>query len=153
MIPAVIGVAVTLLNGWHSDKTRELPRHTAAPLLLAALMYTLLIAIRPGPTVTVFVLLFATGIVYAYLPVFWSMPTMMLSGSAAAAAFGLINSVGQLGGIAGPAIVGFFNDRTHSLTASFAFIVLAYVVAGVLILSLKIRNPLDAAPAQEAPEK
>lgn len=153
MIPAVIGVAVTLLNGWHSDKTRELPRHTAAPLLFAALMYTFLIAFRPGSTVTVFVLLVSTGIVYAYLPVFWCMPTMMLSGSAAAAAFGLINSVGQLGGIAGPAIVGFFNDRTHSLTASFVFIVLAYIVASVLILSMKIRNPLDDAPARAELEK
>jgi ACS family tartrate transporter-like MFS transporter len=153
MIPAVIGVAFTLVNGWHSDRTRELPRHTAAPLLFAALMYTFLIAVRPGPTVTVLLLLVSTGIVYAYLPVFWSMPTMILSGSAAAAAFGLINSVGQLGGIAGPAIVGYFNDRTHSLTASFAFIVLAYIVGGVLILSMKIRNPLDAAPARQELEK
>ena len=65
----------------------------------------------------------------------------------------MINSVGQLGGIAGPAIVGYFNDRTHSLTASFAFIVLAYIVGGVLILSMKIRNPLDAAPARQELEK
>ena len=68
---------------------------------------------------------------------------MMLCESAAAATFGLINSIGQLGGFAGPFVIGFLNDRTHSLTASFGFIALVYVAAGGLILSLRIRDPLD----------
>ena len=53
----------------------------------------------------------------------------MLSESAAAATFGLINSIGQLGGFAGNYGIGFLNDRTHSLSASFAFIALVYVAA------------------------
>ena len=70
---------------------------------------------------------------------------MMLSESAAAATFGFINSIGQLGGFAGNSVIGFLNDRTHSLAASFGFIALTYVAAGCLILSLRIHNPLDAA--------
>jgi ACS family tartrate transporter-like MFS transporter len=66
----------------------------------------------------------------------------MLSEAAAAASFGLINSIGQLGGFTGNYAIGFLNDRTHSLTASFAFIALVYVVAGSLILSLRIRDPI-----------
>src|SRR5262249_11302408 len=111
MIPAAIGFALILLNGWYADKTREVQRHTGAPLLLAALSYILLIVGRPNPIVTVFVLLVTTGIVYAYLPVFWAMPTMIFCGSAAAATFGLINSIGQLGGIAGPPIIWSLNHR------------------------------------------
>ena len=65
------------------------------------------------------------------------MPTMMLSESAAAATFGLINSIGQLGGFAGNYVIGFLNDQTQSLTASFGCIALVYVAAGGLILSLK----------------
>jgi ACS family tartrate transporter-like MFS transporter len=72
------------------------------------------------------------------------MPTMILSESAAAAAIGLINSLAQLGGFAGPYVIGFLNDRTHSLTASFGFIALVYVAAASLILSLRIRDPLQA---------
>ena len=34
------------------------------------------------------------------------------------------------------------NDRTHSLTASFAVIAIVYVVAGSLIISLRIRDPV-----------
>jgi hypothetical protein len=56
--------------------------------------------------------------------------------AAAAATFGLINSIGQLGGLVGNYTIGFLNDRTHSLTASFGVIAVAYVVAGSLILSL-----------------
>jgi ACS family tartrate transporter-like MFS transporter len=81
----------------------------------------------------------------AFYPVFWSMPTMILSESAAAATFGLINSFGQLGGFAGPYIIGFLNDRTHALTASFGFIALVYTVAASLILSVRIRDPLHNA--------
>ena len=72
------------------------------------------------------------------------MPTMILSESAAAATFGLINSIAQLGGFAGPYVIGFLNDRTHSLTASFGFIALVYVAAASLILGLRIRDPLQA---------
>jgi MFS transporter, ACS family, tartrate transporter len=68
---------------------------------------------------------------------------MMLSEAAAAATFGLINSIGQLGGFAGNYAIGFLNDRTHSRAASFVFIALVYVLAGGLILSLRMRNPID----------
>ena len=34
----------------------------------------------------------------AYLPAFWSLPTLFLTESAAAGSIGLINSVGNLGG-------------------------------------------------------
>ena len=71
------------------------------------------------------------------------MPTMILSQSAGAAV-GLINSIAQLGGLVGPYTIGFLNDRTHSLTASFGFIALVYVAAASLLLSLKIRDPLQA---------
>jgi ACS family tartrate transporter-like MFS transporter len=66
---------------------------------------------------------------------------MMLSEATAAATFGLINSIGQLGGFAGNYAIGLLNDRTHSLAASFAFIALVYLVAGGLILSLRVRHP------------
>ena len=65
----------------------------------------------------------------------------MLSEAAAAATFGLINSIGQLGGFAGNYAIGFLNDRTHSLAASFAFTALVYIAARGLILSLRVRDP------------
>jgi ACS family tartrate transporter-like MFS transporter len=140
----LIGIAGMLANGWHSDRRAERRLHTAIPLLVAGLMYGLLIPARHNFGLAISFLLLGSGFFYAYLPVFWSMPTMILSESAAAATLGLINSVGQLGGFAGPYVIGFLNDRTHSLTASFAFIALVYVAAASLILSLRIRDPFQA---------
>jgi len=69
---------------------------------------------------------------------------MLLSEAAAAATFSLINSLGQLGRLAGNYTIGLLNDRTHSLAARFAFIAIVYFAAGALVLSLKARDPVAA---------
>jgi MFS transporter, ACS family, tartrate transporter len=134
MVPALVGIAGRLTNGWHSDKTGERHWHTAIPLAAAGMMFGLLILIRHEARLAISCLLLGSGFLYAYYPTFWAIPTMMLSESVAAATFGLINSIGRLGGFAGNYVIGFLNDRTHSLAASFAFIALVYVAAGGLVL-------------------
>jgi ACS family tartrate transporter-like MFS transporter len=47
---------------------------------------------------------------------FWAMPTMYLSGTAASAGIAMINSIGNLGGQAGPYLIGQIHDWTHSMT-------------------------------------
>jgi ACS family tartrate transporter-like MFS transporter len=47
----------------------------------------------------------AVGI-WGALGTFWTLPTAFLSGTAAAGGIALINSVGNLGGFAGPYLVG-----------------------------------------------
>ena len=141
LAPALIGIAGMLINGWHSDRTSERHWHTAIPLLSAGLMFTLSIFTRHDVPFAIVFLLLGSGFLYAYYPTFWAIPTLMLSEAAAAATFGLINSIGQLGGFAGNYTIGYLNDRTHSLVASFGFIALVYFVAGGLILSLRTRGP------------
>jgi len=145
LIPALIGIAGTLFNGWHSDKHAERRWHTAIPLFAAGLMYALVIPARHDLSLAIPFLLLAGGIFYGYYPSFWAMPTMILSESAAAATFGLINSVGQLAGFGSNYTIGVLNDRTHSFTASLGFLALVFVVAGCLILTLKIQDPLAVA--------
>jgi len=144
IVPALIGIAAMLANGWHSDRTRERRLHAAIPLLVGASMYGALVVGRQNVALAISFLLVGSGFLQAFYPLFWSMPTMILSESAAAASFGLINSIGQLGGLTGPYVIGWVNDRTHSLTASFGFIALVYVAAASLILSQRIRDPLQA---------
>ncbi|HEV3206600.1 MAG TPA: MFS transporter [Terriglobales bacterium] len=142
LIPPLMGIAGLLINGWHSDRTAERHWHSAIPLFAAGLMFGLLTAFRHEVPLAITCLLLGSGFLYAYYPAFWAIPTMMLSEAAAAATFGLINSVGQLGGFVGNYAIGFLNDRTHSLAASFALIALVYVAAGGLILSLRVRDPI-----------
>jgi ACS family tartrate transporter-like MFS transporter len=141
LIPALMGIVGMLINGWHSDRTAERHWHSAFPLVAAGSMFGLLTVFRHEVPLAIACLLMGSGSFYAFYPVFWSIPTAMLSESAAAATFGLINSIGQLGGFAGNYAIGFLNDRTHSLAASFALIALVYVAAGGLVLSLRVRDP------------
>src|SRR5262249_55459543 len=134
-----------LANGWHSDKTAERRLHTISPLLVAGSMYCLVILAGRDSPLAISFLLFGAGTLYAFLPTFWAIPTMMLCESAAAATFGLINSIGQLGGFVGPYLIGLLNDQTHSLTANFALIPSLYFSAASLILCLKISDPLQDA--------
>jgi MFS transporter, ACS family, tartrate transporter len=141
LIPALMGIAGMLINGWHSDRTAERHWHSAIPLIAAGLMFGLLTVFHHEIPLAIACLLLGSGFLYAYYPAFWAIPTMMLSEAAAAATFGLINSIGQLGGFAGNYAIGFLNDRTHALAASFAFIALVYLAAGGLIFSLRVRDP------------
>src|SRR6201993_147045 len=144
LVPALIGIAGLLINGWHSDKSTERRWHAAIPLLGSGSMFALVTLTRHEVPLAILFLLLGSGFLYAYYPAFWAIPTMMLGETAAAATFALMNSIGQLGGLAGPYVIGFLNVRTHSLAASFGFIALVYMAAGGLILSLRIRDPLKA---------
>jgi len=140
-VPALIGIAGTLINGWHSDRTSERRLHAAVPMVVAGLMFGLLILSRHARLLAIPALLVGSGILYAFYPVFWSIPTMILSESAAAATLGLITTISQIGGFAGPYAIGFLNDRTRSLTAGFGFIALAFIAAGSLVLTVRIEHP------------
>jgi ACS family tartrate transporter-like MFS transporter len=142
IIPAVIGIVGSLLNAWHSDKTCERCWHTAVPLLAAGFMYGLAIVTSHNIPAAISALLLGSGFLYAYYQVFWSIPTMILSESAAAASFGLITSISQIGGFAGPYAVGLLNEKTHTVIAGFGFIALAYIAGRSLILRVRVVNPV-----------
>ncbi len=140
VIPALLGITGMLINGWHSDKTAERHWHSAIPMLAAGLMFGLLTVFRQEVPLAIPCLLLGSGFLYASYPALWAIPTMVLSEAAAAATFGLINSIGQVGGFVGNTVIGSLNDRTHSLAFSFAFIALVYAAAGGLVLTLRVRN-------------
>ena len=78
----------------------------------------------------------ATGaMLFAWTPSFWVLPTLALGESAAAASFGLINSVGNLGGFVGPSVVGYLLSRTNSHRMTNVFLAGSFIMGAVLILA------------------
>jgi MFS transporter, ACS family, tartrate transporter len=146
-LPGLVGIAAMLLNGWHSDKTQERRWHTVVPLICAGVAHVALSLTAHHFSIAMALLIFGGGLMFSYYPIFWSMPTMVLSESAAAASFGLINSIGHTGGFVGPYLVGYLNRITGASTAAFAFIGVSYLLAGSIISVIKIRNPLAANPS------
>jgi MFS transporter, ACS family, tartrate transporter len=152
-LPGLLGIVAMLVNGWHSDRSRERRWHTAIPLFCSAGAYLLLSTGNRSFSQMFLLFVFGTGLVFSFLPTFWSIPTMILTESAAAASFGLINSIGQAGGIVGPYIVGRLNEKTGSLFAALGFIGACYVSAGLILSAVKMRDPtLDQATISEGTE-
>lgn len=81
------------------------------------------------------VLLFSMiALVTAQLPVFWAMPTTLLTSSSAAAAVGFINAFASLSGFVAPYLLGYLSTRTGSFAVGMAAICLIAVGAGLLML-------------------
>jgi ACS family tartrate transporter-like MFS transporter len=127
-IPAVIAIAAMVFWARHSDRTGERTWHVVGACLLAAggLVYA-------GSVASVVTLIVALSLVNIGIssskPPLWSMPTLFLSGSAAAAGIATINSIGNLGGFVGPSMIGWIKDATGSFEGGLFF------VAGLLVLS------------------
>ena len=149
IIPAFASLAGIILNSWHSDKTGERRRHAAIPVLVCGLLYLLVFETQHHFALTMMVFATLGLFLSAGYPVIWSLPSVILCESAAAATFGFINSIGQLGGFVGPYAVGYLNDLTHSLGASFACIGFAYLVSTALLLLLRIEVSEKRAPTVE----
>jgi ACS family tartrate transporter-like MFS transporter len=144
-LPGLLGIFAMLLNGWHSDRTGERRWHASVPLVCAGVAYLLL----PGGSnfsISMALLAIGGGAFYSFYPAFWSMPTMILTGTAAAASFGMINSIALSGGFIGPYAVGWLNDRTGSLSAAFLLIAVCYLLAGAVLALIRIPSPVSSTP-------
>jgi ACS family tartrate transporter-like MFS transporter len=103
----LIAFVAMLVNGRHSDHTHERIGHVAVPLLCLAVGTAAAAALTGQGLWPVFVMVFVVGtFMFAHLPAFWPLPTKFLGATAAAAAIGFINMIGNLGGSVGPMIVG-----------------------------------------------
>ena len=135
MIPPTVSVIAMVLWARHSDRTFERTWHVVGPCLLASAGLAF-----AGNAVGVVMVVLALTIVNIGIssakPPLWSMPTLFLSGSAAAAGIATINSIGNLGGFAGPFMIGWIKDLTGSFAGGLYFVAGLLVLSAVLTLAL-----------------
>ncbi len=136
-LPYCVGLIAMLLGGWSSDRTVERRWHTALPMIAAGLGLVLSATMENNAALAVSLFCFAAAGLYSYLPCFWALPTSFLTGTAAAAAIGLINSVGNLGGFVGPYVVGYVNTATNSFFGGMLYLALSALVAAGFVLALR----------------
>ena len=127
-IPPIVSVVAMVLWSRHSDRTNERTWHVVLACSAAAI--GLWVAAASNSMVGLIAALTMVNIgISCAKPPLWSMPTLFLSGSAAATGIATINSIGNLGGFAGPAMIGWIKDQTGSFAGGLHF------VAGLLVLS------------------
>ena len=101
-IPWMVAIPLMLITAWHSDKTGERRWHAALPLFLVGVGLSLSIAAGNHIVLAIAAFSVATMALYSFPSPFWTLPTLFLTGPAAAASIALINATGNLGGFAGP---------------------------------------------------
>jgi D-galactonate transporter len=147
-IPYFVAAVVMVLAARHSDRSGERRWHAAVAALAGALGLIVATVYSDNTVVAMAALSVATAGILSTFPIFWSLPTAMLGGAAAAAGIALINSVGNLAGFVSPYLVGAIKDATHS-TANGIYLLAASLVAGAVLVVVAHwwRAPSASTPA------
>ena len=130
-LPYVVGTVGLLAWGWSSDRNKERRWH----LIVASSVGALGLAFAGWSGASYWALLgmsAATVGIYGSRAAFWPMPSLFLTGTAAAGAIAMINAVGNLGGYVGPFVVGWIKDSTQSFGAGLYFLAACSLMAAVI---------------------
>lgn len=137
-IPYAFAIIGLILWGQSSDRTMERKWHFLSATILAGVGMIIGSQLMDTPVLAmIFISASAMGI-YALIPIFWTIPPMFLTGMGAAAGIALINSIGNLGGFAGPFLMGAMRDWTGDFTyglATLGIVMLGATVVGYFCIS------------------
>ena len=127
-IPYIIGTVGMVVLGYITDKTRE-RRWNCFVACMIAVAGLVIAGMTLGSWWSLAGLSIATVGFYGMKPSFWPMPSLFLTGAAAAAGIAWINAVGNLAGTITPFVVGWTKDMTGSFAGGL------YALAGFALLS------------------
>jgi ACS family tartrate transporter-like MFS transporter len=146
-LPYACSAMGILLNGIWAHRTGALRWHTAGPMLATGISLALAVLAdrtTAGPGWLMMGLFCLAGFTaQAYLPAFFTLPTILLGRSAAATAVGLI-CLGNLGGFAGPWLFGYLKTLTGRYDTGL------WVLAGCMLLAGTLATQIRVPPISHA---
>jgi ACS family tartrate transporter-like MFS transporter len=151
ILPPILALGGQIFAGWSSDRTKERRFHVVVPLTLGALSLALAPLTQGHLFLTIGCFMFAFVGFKAYMPAFWSLPSLFLTDAAAAGSIGLINSIGNLGGFLGPFVLGKVQTLTGSFIGGLYFLSISMAMSAMIIFLLRLeQKPM---PAGSIPER
>ncbi|MBY4865240.1 MFS transporter [Burkholderia sp. Bp9017] len=129
VVPNAVGAVGLILIARHSDRTGERRKHFACCTIGGGLALAALTLHLHSFAAMLACLSIAATLIFAALPIFWTVPTRYLSGNEAAAGIALISSIGITSGIVSPWVIGMIRTRTGSMDLA------VYLLAALLALS------------------
>nr|WP_320161907.1 MFS transporter [uncultured Methanoregula sp.] len=143
MIPFIAAFICMILWSRHSDRQNERRWHTALPPLAGgcALAGAGLVS-SSNPFLAFGLLVIATVGIYCFFGPFWTLPSVFLTGAAAAIGIAVVNSIGNIGGFVGPSLMGGIVGITGSTESGLVIIGACLVLCSILTLLVR-RQPAE----------
>ncbi len=142
MLAYICGAISMMAWGWVSDRLGE-RRWSLFWACVTATAGLVLSAATMGTWWALVGMCVSTAGFYGTKGPFWSMPSMLLTGTAAAGGIAWINSIGNVGGAFGPAIVGWIKDLTGGYSGGL-YGLAAFTAASALIAAFALHIPRHA---------
>ncbi|MEV6737184.1 hypothetical protein AB0N14_09730 [Streptomyces sp. NPDC051104] len=139
-MPFVAALVAMNLFGRSADKRRERRWHLLVPSLMGAVGFSLAAGWTGSTALSLVALSCAAAGVLTCAPLFWSLPTAFLGGTAAAAGLAVINSVGNLAGFVSPYMIGAIKGATGSIPMYVLAFTLVVGAAAVLTTKKHVVN-------------
>lgn len=147
-VPYIIGTIGMVVLGHITDRTRERRWNCFVACLIAAAGLTIA-GVTLGSWWSLAGLSIATVGFYGMKPSFWPMPSLFLTGTAAAAGIAWINAVGNLAGTVTPFVVGWMKDVTGSFAGGL-YALAGFALLSALVTLLALPNDRQAAAKRAA---
>jgi ACS family tartrate transporter-like MFS transporter len=138
-IPDIVGTIGMVVWGHFSDRSADRRRSAATALIVCTAGLVGLGMYGASAWSLIAMAMVSVGI-NASRPLFWALPSLFLSRTAAAGAIALINALGNLGGIAGPSMLGWVKTTTGSFSDGLYFLGVCTFVAAIVVL-ISVRAP------------
>lgn len=146
ILPPLLATVGSIAVGWSSDKFRERRLHVVLPIITGAAALAIMPATQGNLTLTVVCFMIAYFGVKAYIPIFWTLPSLLLTSSAAAGSIGLINSIGNLGGFMGPYLLGKVETVTGSFVGGLYCLAISMSLSATLLFLLGLGKRTQPTP-------
>lgn len=144
----VVVAIVVLLVCRNSDRVGERRWHIAISGVVAGAAYLALPLGAGSVWITAVLIMLGAAGGYVVFTVFWTIPPAYLEGRGAAMGIAMVSAIGQLGGLSGPAVVGWAYKSTGSLylglSIAGAVILAGTAVAVFAIPHTRLRRPVPA---------
>jgi ACS family tartrate transporter-like MFS transporter len=139
-LPFLCGAPFMVWWGRRSDRRDERVLHLIVVAILGFAGFAAASVVESLPLQILCLCLALMG-VYGSFPVFWTLPTAFLTGTAAAAGIALINSLGNLAGYVGPQVVAWLTQGSGGDFGPALFALgLSMLTPAVVVLALRSKQ-------------
>jgi Sugar phosphate permease len=133
-IPYILAAIAMQVFSRRSDRLNERRWHSTVPALLAALFLAASTIFSGHLVISMVCLTIATATVWVSYTIFWTLPSQHLKGDSAAGGIALINTIGLMGGLFSPTIMGYAKTVTGSTQAGL-LVMAALLLFGSILLA------------------